>query len=124
MDFSSILANIFVISLMICVAISPILIFLIYRYVKQARFKREAAYSLQANAVVIAKRSQIEVGHNISYTFNFATFEIEGIGRIEFNVGDMYGLLIEGDRGVLRYLTNPLRFVDFSRAPQFQQIRQ
>jgi hypothetical protein len=90
---------------------------------QRAKFNREAPYALSANAVVIGKRTQI--GYEARYTNYFVTFDIEGIGRAEFNVaGNFSGLLVEGDRGIIRYLLNPLRFVNFTPASQFQQIRQ
>lgn len=95
----------------------------IYLSVKRAKFKRDAAYALSANAVVIGKRSQIEILNETSYTYNLVTFEIEGVGRIEFNVGNMIGLLVEGDRGILRYLTNPYRFVDFNITERSQKFQ-
>jgi hypothetical protein len=106
------------------IIIIAVIVFLIYISAKRAKFRREAAYALSANAVVIGKRAQIS-GHDNTFTNYFVTFDIEGIGRAEFNVaGSFSGLLVEGDRGIIRYLLNPLRIVDFTPASQFQQFQQ
>lgn len=94
----------------------------------RAKLAREAPYALSANAVVIGKRTEVG-GNDIGIiTAYFITFDIEGVGRVEFSVGgDVSGLLFEGDRVLLRYLTNPYRLVDFNlieRASQFQQTQQ
>lgn len=107
------------------IIIFAIIVYFIYISAKRANFKREAAHALSANAIVIAKRSQIRGGHETTFTDYFVTFDIEGIGRAEFNVaGNFSGLLVEGDHGIIRFLLSPLRIVDFTPAPRFQQIQQ
>lgn len=125
MDFLSILVNalIFLIPIGLIAAI-PIYIST-RRSAAKAKLEREAQFALSANAVVIAKRTQVSGYNDSTSTAYFVTFDIEGIGRAEFNVaGNISGLLVEGDRVILRYLTNPLRLVNFDLPESTQQFQQ
>jgi len=64
-------------------------------------------------ANVVAKRSQVS-GWNKTVTQYFATFEFGDGQRLELYLwGSAFGLLAEGDRGMLRYQGE--RFLGFRR---------
>jgi ribosomal protein L40E len=66
--------------------------------------RNEAAPVLTADAVVAAKRLQVENRGKSHSTEYFATFDLASGERIELELdGKQYGLLAEEDRGALRY---------------------
>lgn len=67
-------------------------------------------------AVVVAKRTKVwgGSGDTSASTSYFATFELADRTRVELPVRDRtYGMLAEGDRGMLTY--QGTRFLDFKR---------
>ncbi|KIL41285.1 hypothetical protein SD70_08560 [Gordoniibacillus kamchatkensis] len=86
---------------------------IISSFVRWAR--NNASPVLTREAAVVAKRSRVrgggETGASTSY---FATFELEDSSRIELPLkGRAYGLLAEGDRGMLTY--QGTRYLGFER---------
>ncbi|WP_409291879.1 DUF2500 domain-containing protein [Peribacillus sp. SCS-37] len=70
---------------------------------------------LSANARLIAKRTEISGGGDRrAFTYYFAAFQTDSGSRMEFELKDReYGLLAEGDEGVLDY--QGTRFLGFIR---------
>ncbi|MDD6800500.1 MAG: DUF2500 domain-containing protein [Firmicutes bacterium] len=76
---------------------------------------------LNVNADVVAKRMQVgshmhDNSHfaNSGYTRYFVTFQFESGDRLELNVSpEEYGILVEGDKGVLEF--QGTRFLNFKR---------
>ena len=61
---------------------------------------------------VLTKRIRVSGEH--SYTTYFVTFENDNSERKEFQVnGELYGLLVEGDNGILTY--QGYKVIDFKR---------
>ena len=72
--------------------------------------KNKNSPRISVNAKVVAKRMQVHGGthtsnhHSVGYTKYFATFQFESGDRLELGVYDTeYGLLVEGDEGVLTF---------------------
>ena len=68
-------------------------------------------------AVVVAKRTEVSGGGNdtMASTSYFVTFELESGQRIELRAkANQYGMIAEGDRGVLT--CQGTRFLDFERS--------
>lgn len=75
---------------------------------------RRSAADATLPAVVVAKRMQVHGGEH-AYTSYYATFEFEDNSRREIGMnGARYGILAEGDRGMLTL--NGGRFVSFVRS--------
>ena len=107
-----------VMMLMFFLVFAAIFGFIIYAFThasKQNQQNRNAP-RLTANAKVIAKRTDVrthaKVGDfrlnvmdgGMSHTFYFAAFEFESGDRIELELpGELFGLLTEGDTGLLTY---------------------
>jgi hypothetical protein len=69
--------------------------------------RRNKKSTVAVNAIVIAKRIS---GTNYYYV----TFDVEGRGRIVFYVsGYQRTMFIEGDRGILRYMSRNCKFLSF-----------
>lgn len=69
---------------------------------------------LTAEALVVAKRSEVEGSRNSTDTTYYVTFETNGGLRNEFKVsGRQFGMLAEGDRGTL--IRQGSRFQSFQR---------
>ena len=81
---------------------------------KGAESPRRGARDVTRRAVVVAKRMQVHGGEH-AYTSYYATFEFEDNSRREIGLnGVRYGILAEGDRGMLTL--NGGRFVSFVRS--------
>ncbi|MED1780538.1 DUF2500 domain-containing protein [Brevibacillus fortis] len=69
-------------------------------------------------AKIISKRTSTSGGGNDTSvsTYYYLTFELSNGERLEFHVkGSEYGLLVEGDTGILTY--QGTRYKEFSRRP-------
>ncbi|TQK74955.1 uncharacterized protein DUF2500 [Brevibacillus sp. AG162] len=69
-------------------------------------------------AKIIGKRTSTSGGGNDTSvsTYYYLTFELSNGERLEFHVkGSEYGLLVEGDTGILTY--QGTRYKEFSRRP-------
>lgn len=69
-------------------------------------------------AKIISKRTRTSGGGNDTSvsTYYYLTFELSNGERLEFHVkGSEYGLLVEGDTGILTY--QGTRYKEFSRRP-------
>lgn len=84
--------------------------------------KNNRSPRLTVAARVVAKRENVSVhrhnnngaGHTTRSTTYYATFEFDGGDRTELRLsGQEYGLLVEGDTGLLTF--QGTRFVDFQR---------
>ena len=69
-------------------------------------------------AVIVAKRTNVHRHHHNNHphttTTYYVTFEVESGDRMELRVdGDEYGLLVEGDQGLLTF--QGTRFLGFER---------
>lgn len=74
--------------------------------------KNNASPVLTVPAQVIAKRTEVRGEH--SHTWYYSTFEVESGDRIEFEIsGKEYGLLAEGDLGLLTF--QGTRLISFDR---------
>ena len=73
---------------------------------------------LTVPAVVVTKRTNVHRSggeHHHTSTTYYVTFEVESGDRMELRVdGDQYGLLVEGDSGLLTF--QGTRFLEFERA--------
>jgi hypothetical protein len=70
---------------------------------------------LTVPAHVIAKRTDTSGSRNYMSTKYYLTCELADGNRLEFKVdGHQYGLLVEGDRGMLKH--QGTRFIGFERA--------
>lgn len=71
---------------------------------------------LMVPAVIVAKRTNVHrsgAHHHTSTTY-YVTFEVESGDRMELRVdGNQYGLLVEGDQGLLTF--QGTRFLEFER---------
>lgn len=77
---------------------------------------------LSVPATIVAKRTNVSrhghagsgVHHHSTSTSYYVTFQVESGDRMEFHIsGQEYGLLVEGDRGNLRF--QGARFLGFDR---------
>lgn len=86
----------------------------IYAFVVTGTRNRQAPF-LRRDAMIVSRRQQVW-GDNASTTY-FVTFEFPDGQREEFMVrGDEYGLLAEGDTGVLQ--SQGSWYKGFERAPR------
>ena len=78
--------------------------------------KNNQSPKLTVPATVVAKRSDVHRGIETMHTFTsyYVTFQVESGDRIEFLVsGTEYGMLAEGDRGMLTF--QGTRYLNFQR---------
>ena len=78
--------------------------------------KNNQSPKLTVPATVVAKRSDVHRGIETMHTFTsyYVTFQVESGDRMEFEVSDMeYGMLAEGDRGMLTF--QGTRYLNFRR---------
>ena len=77
--------------------------------------KNDAAPRLKSQAKVISRRTDVHgVSEGSTHTDYYITFEFEQGSRQEFQVDDYnYGVLIEGDIGILEHQGN--RYLGFER---------
>lgn len=76
--------------------------------------KNNASPVLTVPAQVIAKRTEVRGEH--SHTWYYSTFEVESGDRIEFEIsGKEYGLLAEGDLGLLTFQGTRLKGFERNR---------
>lgn len=72
---------------------------------------------LTVPVTVVSKRTDISSGageHHHTSTDYYVTFQVESGDRMELSVmGSQYGLIVEGDRGMLTF--QGTRFLDFQR---------
>ncbi|MGM9987393.1 MAG: DUF2500 domain-containing protein [Bacillaceae bacterium] len=75
---------------------------------------------LDVDAKVVAKRTEVSGGshtgdhHSGSSTWYYVTFEVTSGDRMELSVsGKQYGLLAEGDKGILQF--QGTRYLNFTR---------
>lgn len=78
---------------------------------------------LSVPAVIVSKRTQVrhshhgaagEVHHCSTYTTYYATFQVASGDRMELTIpGTEYGMLAEGDRGILSF--QGTRYLGFAR---------
>ncbi|MCM3707073.1 MULTISPECIES: DUF2500 domain-containing protein [Cytobacillus] len=100
-------------------------IFSIFKGIGQWR-KNEQLPNLKVPAIVSSKRADVSRSSNIhhhdnhhhhsssTHTRYWVTFEFESGDRLEFHIsGDKYGLLSEGDIGILNF--QGTRFLGFER---------
>ena len=79
---------------------------------------------LTVPATVLSKRADVSRHHNANThhsstsTSYYVTFEVESGDRMELNMnGSEYGLLVEGDRGMLTF--QGTRYLSFERTREF-----
>lgn len=75
---------------------------------------------LNVNALVVTKRTghSRNMNNNMYFTRYYVTFEVESGDRMELQMtGEEYGLLAEGDRGVLTF--QGTRYLGFERERMF-----
>lgn len=109
------------------VAVAALFVLTLVRGLNEKR-KDDNSPCLDVEAVVVAKREDLTrhdmpvAGdasgahgfHHTTSTNYYATFEVKSGDRLEFSVpGEEYGLLVEGDRGELRF--QGTRYLGFSR---------
>ena len=78
--------------------------------------KNNQSPKLTVSVTVVAKRSDVDRGIETMHTFTsyYVTFQVESGDRMEFEVSDMeYGMLAEGDRGMLTF--QGTRYLNFRR---------
>ncbi len=78
--------------------------------------KNNQSPKLTVPVTVVAKRSDVDRGIETMHTFTsyYVTFQVESGDRMEFEVSDMeYGMLAEGDRGMLTF--QGTRYLNFRR---------
>ena len=78
--------------------------------------KNNQSPKLTVPATVVAKRSDVHRGIETMHTFTsyYVTFQVESGDRMEFAVsGTEYGMLAEGDRGMLTF--QGTRYLNFQR---------
>ena len=95
----------------------------IFRNVNDRRKMNEKAPRVSVPARVVAKRAEVSGSHSHVHssahstthtTYYYVTFELDSRDRVELPLyGHEYGLLIEGDRGILTFKGN--EFIDFRR---------
>jgi len=73
---------------------------------------------LTVDAVVVSKRTNVSRhhhDHHVHTSSYYVTFQVESGDRMELHMsGNEYGLLVEGDRGKLRF--QGTRFLGFERS--------
>jgi Protein of unknown function (DUF2500) len=75
--------------------------------------RNSASPEEQREASVVSKRMEVRGDH--AHTWYYVTFELEHGNRVEFSLsGREYGMLVEGDRGLL--FSQGTRFNDFKRS--------
>lgn len=85
--------------------------FILYGMVRDRQYNRSQP-RLEVKAQVVAKRQNVSHHHNANNvgsnsTSYYVTFEFETKDRKEFHVrGDEYGMLVEGDSGILSFQGN------------------
>ena len=78
--------------------------------------KNNQSPKLAVPVTVVAKRSDVHRGIETMHTFTsyYVTFQVESGDRMEFEASDMeYGMLAEGDRGMLTF--QGTRYLNFRR---------
>ena len=78
--------------------------------------KNNQSPKLTVPATVVAKRSDVHRGIETMHTFTsyYVTFQVESGDRMDFEASDMeYGMLAEGDRGMLTF--QGTRYLNFRR---------
>ena len=78
--------------------------------------KNNHSPKLSVPATVVVKRSDVHRGIETMHTFTsyYVTFQVESGDRMEFEASDMeYGMLAEGDRGMLTF--QGTRYLNFRR---------
>ena len=115
----------------ICVGLGFLLVIGIFVYAGVSAFTRwsrnNAQPVLASPAHVVAKRTEVS-GWNSSTsrgrtsTYYYVTFELESGSRLEFWVeGEEFGLLVEGDHGVLTH--QGTRYLGFQRHSSENAVR-
>jgi len=100
-----------------------ILIYVMIQNIRQWQ-RNNASPVLSEPATLVAKRSDVQhhaqqngpnqMGQSYASTLYFATFELTNGQRIEFRLkNNEFGLLAEGDQGILTY--QGTRYLDFER---------
>lgn len=110
MEFIAIMGVVFFISVV------AFIVFVIARSVSEWSANNNSPVET-LNAVVVAKRTQVSGGGNdtMASTYYYVTFELESGERIELRAkANQYGMIAEGDRGVLTL--QGTRFLDFERS--------
>lgn len=78
---------------------------------KQNKINRNSP-TLDVAAKAVAKRMAVKGDH--SHTYYYVTFEVQSGDRIELPVqGTDYGMIVEGDNGMLRFRGN--EFISYTR---------
>ena len=78
---------------------------------KQSKINRNSPV-LDVGAKVVAKRMAVRGDH--SHTYYYVTFEVPSGDRMELHVqGTDYGMMVEGDNGILRFRGN--EYLGFTR---------
>ncbi|MEH6937341.1 DUF2500 domain-containing protein [Bacillus sp. JJ664] len=97
------------------VIVTFIIVFSIVKGITQWN-KNNNSPKLNVKARVVSKRTAVHGGgESSSYSRYFVTFEVESGDRIELMVKDSdYGMLVEGDNGVLAF--QGTRFLGFNRS--------
>ena len=78
--------------------------------------KNNQSPKLTVPVTVVAKRSDVDRGIETMHTFTsyYVTFQVESGDRMEFEISDTeYGMLAEGDRGMLTF--QGTRYLNFRR---------
>ena len=78
--------------------------------------KNNQSPKLTVPVTVVAKRSDVhrEIETMHTFTSYYVTFQVESGDRMEFEISDMeYGMLAEGDRGMLTF--QGTRYLNFRR---------
>jgi hypothetical protein len=95
------------ISVLIFIALVAFIFWVVFTGISQEmriNARNRASTLLNREAVIVAKRQKVRGGVEISTTTSYyLTFEFTDGSREEFRVtGEEYGLLAEGDRGMLQ----------------------
>ena len=101
-----------IISGIIVVAVIGIFGYIIVQLI-MTRKKNDSSPRETVEAAVVGKRVDVS-GFDHTHTTYYATFQLWNADRLELKIkGDEYGMIAEGDRGILSY--QGTRFLSFER---------
>ena len=120
MEFSLVFGIMSIIPIIMFVVVFSIVIAVFVKVLKQKQ-TNDRSPRLTVNAEVVGKRTEISHRHHGSEdhmshtsTYYYVTFQVESGDRMELHVaGHEFGLLIEGDKGMLTF--QGTRYLGFER---------